>query len=47
MPNQTIEMKTTLGDISIELDMGGTPTTSNNFINYAKSGFYNGTIFHR
>lgn len=42
-----ITLKTNYGDISIELDMENTPNTSKNFLEYAKSGFYDGTIFHR
>lgn len=40
-------IKTTLGDITIELDAVKAPKSAENFIKYAKSGFYNGTIFHR
>lgn len=42
-----IILKTTLGDISIELDHEHAPVTAANFENYVKKGFYNGTIFHR
>lgn len=42
-----ITLHTNLGDISIELDNENTPLTAENFLNYAKSGFYDGTIFHR
>jgi len=35
------------GDIVIELYPDKAPITVANFINYAKSGFYNGLIFHR
>jgi len=44
---KTIEMKTSFGDIIIELDMENTPITANNFLDYINSGFYNETIFHR
>ena len=40
-------IKTTLGDITIELDAAKAPKSTENFLKYAKSGFYNGTIFHR
>jgi peptidyl-prolyl cis-trans isomerase B (cyclophilin B) len=43
---EMITLKTNYGDISVTLD-SNTPVTSNNFISYAKSGFYDGTIFHR
>lgn len=42
-----ITLHTNYGDISIELDFKSTPTTAQNFLDYAKSGFYNGVIFHR
>ena len=42
-----ITLHTNFGDITIELDTENTPITAANFLNYAKSGFYNGTIFHR
>lgn len=42
-----ITFQTNHGDITIELDFTNTPITANNFLNYAKSGFYDGTIFHR
>ncbi len=42
-----IILQTNYGDISIELDFANTPLTAGNFLNLAKSGFYNGLIFHR
>ena len=42
-----ITLKTNLGDITLKLDFETTPMTANNFLEYAKSGFYDGTIFHR
>jgi peptidyl-prolyl cis-trans isomerase B (cyclophilin B) len=42
-----IEIKTTKGDIRIELDKDNTPATAENFLNYVKEGFYKDTIFHR
>jgi peptidyl-prolyl cis-trans isomerase B (cyclophilin B) len=42
-----IILKTNHGDISLELDREKAPATSENFVAYAKDGFYNGTIFHR
>ena len=38
---------TNQGKIKIKLYENEAPETSKNFINYAKSGKYNGTIFHR
>lgn len=43
----TVEMNTSLGRIVIELDSERAPLTVKNFLQYAKAGFYNGTIFHR
>jgi len=42
-----ITLKTNLGDIVIELDQEKAPITSENFAQYVRDGFYNGTIFHR
>lgn len=42
-----VTLKTTLGDIAIELYPDKAPDTVANFLNYVTSGFYNGTIFHR
>ncbi len=38
---------TSMGDIHLELYRHKAPETVENFINYANSGFYDGTIFHR
>lgn len=45
MKKATIE--TTLGTISLELNDEKAPLTVANFVEYAKSGHYDGTIFHR
>ncbi len=42
-----VKMTTTLGTIVIELDNAKAPASAANFIEYVKSGFYDGTIFHR
>lgn len=42
-----ILMKTSKGDIKIELDKEKAPKTVANFLSYVESGHYNGTIFHR
>ena len=42
-----IIIRTTLGNLSLELDSERAPKTVANFIAYAKDGHYNGTIFHR
>ena len=43
----TAVMKTSDGNITIELDAKDTPKTVNNFVFLAKSGFYDGLTFHR
>ena len=40
-------MKTLLGDMTLELDADKAPVTVANFVEYAQSGHYDGTIFHR
>ena len=42
-----VVMKTNLGEMEIELYAGKAPVTVENFLNYVKSGFYKGTVFHR
>ncbi len=42
-----ILMKTTKGDIKLELAADKAPNTVANFLKYVESGHYNGTIFHR
>lgn len=42
-----ITFKTNLGDIKIQLNFEKAPETAANFEQYAKDGFYEGTIFHR
>ncbi len=40
-------IRTTFGDIKLDLDAEKAPKTVANFIQYANDGFYDGTIFHR
>ncbi|MCA3167080.1 MAG: peptidyl-prolyl cis-trans isomerase [Burkholderiales bacterium] len=40
-------LHTTLGEIHLELDAEKAPKSVENFLNYVKSGHYDGTIFHR
>ena len=44
---QKVKLVTTMGDIVIELDAAKAPKTVDNFLQYVKSGHYDGTIFHR
>jgi peptidyl-prolyl cis-trans isomerase B (cyclophilin B) len=43
----SVLLKTNHGNITIKLDEEKAPLSSANFIEYVKSGHYNGTIFHR
>ncbi len=40
-------MKTSQGDITLELDRERAPVSVDNFLTYANNGHYNGTVFHR
>ena len=42
-----VTLQTNKGDIVLELDAEKAPKTVANFLEYAKAGFYDGTIFHR
>ena len=42
-----VTIKTSMGDIHLELDGDKAPITVENFVSIAKSGYYEGTIFHR
>lgn len=45
--NPVVVLQTSKGDITIELYPDKSPITVSNFLGYVKSGFYDGTIFHR
>ena len=45
--NPRVEFKTNMGSFALELYPDKAPKTVANFLQYAQSGFYNGTIFHR
>ncbi len=45
--NPQVEMKTSLGSITLELYPEKAPQTVDNFLKYVNSGFYKGTVFHR
>lgn len=44
---QVVRLSTSLGDIRIQLEPEKAPKTVANFLQYVKSGHYNGVIFHR
>lgn len=42
-----VQLQTSKGEITIELDDAKAPVTVANFIEYVKNGHYDGTVFHR
>ena len=42
-----VEIKTSLGNIVVELDPARAPLTVENFLKYVKAKHYDGTMFHR
>ena len=47
MASPQVELQTSLGTIRIELDAERAPLSTENFLNYVRSGHYDGTVFHR
>ncbi len=47
MPNPTARFDTTLGSFNVEIYLDQMPLTAKNFLDLAKSGFYDGLHFHR
>lgn len=43
----TAVFHTSLGSVRVALDLINTPGTANNFVNLARFGYYDGTLFHR
>lgn len=43
----TVEIKTNMGVMIVELNAEKAPKTVENFMQYVKEGFYSGTVFHR
>lgn len=43
----TVVLKTSHGEVAIELFPDEAPVTVENFLGYVEQGFYDGTIFHR
>jgi peptidyl-prolyl cis-trans isomerase B (cyclophilin B) len=46
-PNPRVSLETSEGTIVLELLAKDAPKSVDNFLQYVKSGFYDGTIFHR
>ena len=44
---QRVQMQTSMGDIVIAVDAKKAPKTAENFLQYARDGFFDGLIFHR
>ena len=42
-----LKFHTTMGDFTIKLNHEKAPITAENFLQYAKDGYFNGTLFHR
>lgn len=42
-----VEFDTSMGSFELTLDADAAPVTTMNFMDYAKSGYYTGTVFHR
>ncbi|WEN41727.1 Peptidyl-prolyl cis-trans isomerase B [Thauera sp. GDN1] len=45
--NPMVEMKTSQGEIVVEVFADKAPKSAENFVQYVKDGFYDGTVFHR
>ncbi len=45
--NPVVVLSTSLGDMTLELFKDKAPVSVENFLQYARDGFYEGTIFHR
>ncbi|MGZ3459953.1 MAG: peptidylprolyl isomerase [Archangium sp.] len=45
--NTVVLMETSMGNVKIQLDPQKAPISVKNFLDYVKSGFYDGTVFHR
>jgi cyclophilin family peptidyl-prolyl cis-trans isomerase len=45
--NPMVVISTSMGDIKLELYADKAPITVQNFLDYAKAGYYDNTVFHR
>ena len=46
-PDPAVKLETNYGDIIVRLDARKAPISTANFVQYVKSGLYDGTVFHR
>lgn len=47
MAAPNVEVETSMGNFTIELDSDNAPITTANFLRYVEDGSYEGTVFHR
>ena len=47
LSNPQVVIKTSEGDITVQLFADKAPVTVANFLSYVDCGFYDGTVFHR
>jgi cyclophilin family peptidyl-prolyl cis-trans isomerase len=45
--NPMVVLSTSMGDIKVELYQDKAPVSVQNFLEYVKAGYYDGTVFHR
>jgi cyclophilin family peptidyl-prolyl cis-trans isomerase len=45
--NPVVVIETSMGEIAVELFRERAPRTVENFLTYARDGYYSGTVFHR
>ncbi len=46
-PNPRVLIETSKGNVTVEVFPGQAPQSAGNFLNYVKTGFYDGLVFHR
>ena len=47
VPEPRVDIVTSLGSLTLELDVARAPVTSKNFLRYVNAGYYSNTVFHR
>jgi peptidyl-prolyl cis-trans isomerase A (cyclophilin A) len=47
VPEPRVQIATSLGDLTLELDIARAPVTSKNFLRYVDAEYYSLTVFHR
>lgn len=47
VPEPQVEMVTSLGAMTLELNVAKAPVSSRNFLRYVDAGYYDNTVFHR